>query len=374
MYGALPVSGGVPVSGMDGWKIMSIPTLEDIEAKPLTTERITSRVLFSPKRGEAPVLILHGNWSSATWWEEVMLGLPSGFWGIAPDQRGYGEADISKKVDARRGARDWADDILALLDHLHIQKAHILGCSLGGYIAWQCLKDFPERMSSLILVNPVSPYGFCGTKDPEGTPCYPDFAGTGGGIKNEELIQRAKERDRSLESESSPRSSMRSLFKPPFIPNREETLLSSVLATHLGEKDLPGDYVPSPHWPFVAPGIWGPLNATSPKCADDIKALYEISEKIPILWIRGSHDQVISNRSTSDIGYLGKLGLISGWPGEDVYPPQPMIRQTRTVLEKYASAGGSYREVVIEGAGHVPFLEKPDAFNSVFHSFLKEVA
>jgi pimeloyl-ACP methyl ester carboxylesterase len=65
------------------------------------------------------------------------------------------------------------------------------------------------------------------------------------------------------------------------------------------------------------------------------------------------------------------MGLIPGWPGQEVYPPQPMLGQTRAVLEKYAAAGGAYKEVVIEDAGHAPFLEKLEAFNRAFHAHLR---
>jgi len=91
------------------------------------------------------------------------------------------------------------------------------------------------------------------------------------------------------------------------------------------------------------------------------------------LWIRGSHDRVVSDQSTSDIGYLGKIGVIPDWPGEEIYPPQPMLSQTRSVLEKYSAAGGTYQEVVIENTAHIPFIEKPDEFNGIFHSFLKSI-
>ncbi len=48
-----------------------------------------------------------------------------------------------------------------------------------------------------------------------------------------------------------------------------------------------------------------------------------------------------------------------------------MLGQTRAVLEKYAVAGGSYKEVVIQDAGHGPFIEKPEEFNEVFHAHLR---
>jgi pimeloyl-ACP methyl ester carboxylesterase len=47
-----------------------------------------------------------------------------------------------------------------------------------------------------------------------------------------------------------------------------------------------------------------------------------------------------------------------------------MVGQTRNVLEKYAAAGGTYREVVIKDAGHLPFLEKPEEFNPVLHAHI----
>jgi pimeloyl-ACP methyl ester carboxylesterase len=349
---------------------MSIPTLDGVTAETISSERITTRVLLSRPDQGVPVLFLHGNFSCATWWEETMLALPPGYRGIAPDQRGYGEADPTKLVDATRGAGDFSDDATALLDALEIEQAHIVGCSLGGAVVWRMLIDHPERFLTATLVNPGSPYGFGGTKDERGTPCTPDFAGTGGGTANPELIQRVREGDRSLESPFSPRVSMRGLFMDPFIPPREEELLTSVLAIHLGERAFPGDHVPSSHWPYVAPGVWGPANAMSPKYAGDIAPLYDIKPKIDVLWIRGSHDQVVSDTSLSDPGYLGQLGLIPGWPGEDVFPPQPMLRQTRAVLERYAAAGGSYREVVIQNAAHIPFMERPDAFNAALHAHL----
>jgi len=344
--------------------------MEGVTAKTIATERITTRVLLTGPEDGVPVLFLHGNFSSATWWEETMLALPAGYRGIAPDLRGYGDADPAKKVDATRGAGDWADDAVALLDHLGIEKAHIVGCSMGGSVIWRMMMDYPERFLTVTLISPGSPYGFGGTKDEDGTPCYPDFAGTGGGLVNPELIERTKAGDRSLESPFSPRVGMRGLFVEPFIPPREEELLSSLLSIHIGERDFPGDSVPSPNWPYVAPGVWGPANAMSPKYAGDVSKIYDGRLTVPVLWIRGSHDQVVSDASTSDPGFLGKIGVIPGWPGEDVFPPQPMLRQTRAVLEKYAATGGSYREVVIQDAGHIPFIEKPQEFNAAFHAHI----
>ncbi len=350
---------------------MTIRTIDGVQAKTVATHRLATRVLFSGPDEGIPVLFLHGNLASATWWEETMVRLPAGFRGIAPDQRGYGDADPEAKIDARRGLGDLADDALALLDHLGIERAHVVGSSLGGNVVWHLLARAPNRLRSAILVAPGSPYGFGGTKDERGTPCFPDFAGSGAGLVNPELVRRLASGDRSTDSPFSPRAALRTLvFGAGFIPTREEDLLSATLAVHLGERDYPGDSVPSPNWPFVAPGLWGPNNALSPKYAVPVPEIVASKPKVPILWVRGGKDVAVSDAAASDPGNLGRIGLLPGWPGMDAYPPQPMLQQTRYVLAEYANAGGSYEEVVLPGSGHVPFLDNPTEFDRAFHAHL----
>jgi pimeloyl-ACP methyl ester carboxylesterase len=79
---------------------------------------------------------------------------------------------------------------------------------------------------------------------------------------------------------------------------------------------------------------------------------------------------IVSDNSMFDFGALGKMELVPGWPGDEVYPPQPMVSQTRAVLEQYAEAGGTFEEHIIESAAHGPHVEKPDEFNTLFHAFL----
>lgn len=353
---------------------MSIATIPGVTATPVTTRRLTTRVLFAGEPGGVPVLFLHGNSSSATWWEETMAALPNGYWAIAPDQRGFGDADLAAKIDATRGAGDLADDAATLLDHLGVAQAHLVGSSLGGSVVWRLLMDHPGRWFSAVQAAPGSPYGFGGTKDVDGTPCYDDFAGSGGGLVNAEVVRLVQAGNRDIDNPFSMRAGLRRLvFKPPFIPEREEALLDATLAIHVGEQDWPGDRQPSPNWPYLAPGRWGAANAISPKYADDPARLIALGEKPPILWLRGAHDLAVSDRAASDPGTLGAAGLIPGWPGMDVYPPQPMLGQTRAVLERYAAAGGYYREVVLQNAGHAPYIDDVENFNHAFHTWLAEL-
>jgi pimeloyl-ACP methyl ester carboxylesterase len=353
---------------------MEIPIMDGVTAETIGSERIRTRVLFSGAEDGVPVLFLHGNVSSATWWEDTLISLPDGYRGIAPDQRGFGESDPDAKIDATRGMGDLAEDALALLDTLGYERAHIVGNSLGGMVVWHLLTIASERFLTATLADPGSPFGFGATRDVDGTPTNPDFAGSGGGLSNPELIRLMKEGEMSAENQFSPRAALRTLLvKPPFIPKREDALVMSMLSTHLGEQDIPGDAAQSIHWPHMAPGVWGATNATSPKYAGDIEKIIQCDPKPDILWVRGSDDLVVSDTAASDPGYLGQVGLLPGWPGEDEYPPQPMIGQIHNTLEKYAAAGGSYKEVIIEDAGHVPFIEKPDEFNQVFHPHIGKV-
>jgi pimeloyl-ACP methyl ester carboxylesterase len=303
-----------------------------------------------------------------------MVALPGAFRGIAPDQRGYGEADPEKFIDATRGMGDFVEDILALIDFLDLGTVHFVGNSMGGSVLWELLAYDPERVRSAVFVAPGSPYGFGGTKDLQGTPCYPDFAGSGGGLANQELIQRLKAGDRSTDSLASPRVVLRTLIvKPSFIPPREEELLSGMLQMHIGPKANPGEAATSPNWPFVAPGEWGSANALSPKYRVNTEKLIRSEPKAELLWIRGENDLLVSDRAASDPAMLGMMGLLPGWPGIDIYPPQPMISQTRFILDQYSQQGGRFEEVVIPNTGHVPYIEAPEEFNQPFHNHLQKV-
>jgi pimeloyl-ACP methyl ester carboxylesterase len=271
--------------------------------------------------------------------------------------------------------RDWSDDLAALLDALQIEKAHFVGWSMGAGVLYRFITDYPGKALTITLTCPVSPYGFGGTKDVQGTPCYADFAGSGGGVVNPVFVQRIQMGDRGAEDPNSPRNIINAFYyKAPFRAAREEDFLTAALMEKTGGERYPGDFVPSANWPNVAPGVKGPVNCWSPKYIPqtDVTELLAVTPKPPILWVRGGADAIVSDISIFDFGALGKLGYVPGWPGDEIYPPQPMIQQTRAVFEQYAARGGSFREHVIADAAHSPHIEKPADFGELFHAFLKE--
>ncbi|MCX7977142.1 MAG: hypothetical protein N2646_08715, partial [Bellilinea sp.] len=98
--------------------------------------------------------------------------------------------------------------------------------------------------------------------------------------------------------------------------------LTASLMEKTGPHRYPGDFVPSPNWPFVAPGVRGPVNCWSLKyLKQDVPDLLAVQPKPPVLCERGRHDLLFSDTSFFDIANLGELGYVPGWPGDAVAPP-----------------------------------------------------
>ncbi len=268
---------------------------------------------------------------------------------------------------------DLSDDAAALLDTLGYDKAIVVGSSLGGNVVWRMIADHGHRISVAIQVDPGSPYGYGATKDSVGSATTDDYAGSGAGLVNPELAKRLMDGDDSDESPFSPRNVFRSVIvKPGHIDTNEDAYVASMLSIHLGEQDYPGDAAPSANWPFAAPGVFGPNNGLSPKYIRAHQLALAAPSKPHVVWIRGAQSQIITDVGPLDPGTWGPTGVLPGYPGTDAYPPQPMVSQTRAWLADYTDAGGSHEEVVLENAGHVPYLDDPEAFRGVFHAHLEQ--
>lgn len=325
--------------------------------------------------GETPIVLVHGNCSSSLFFQDLMLALANDerFRTYALDMRGFGDSE-TLPVDATRGVRNFSDDIEAFAIALDLPAFHLFGWSLGANIVWQYAIDHPDMLRSLVLQAPGSPYGFGGTKGADGTPDYADFAGSGGGTANAEFVQRIAQGDRGSE-QFSPRTVMNAFyFKPPFrvAPDREEMYVTSLLSTKTGVGNYPGDFTASEHWPNVGPGTQGVLNTLAPKYLNQSN-FASLGAQMPVLWIHGADDQIVSDTSFFDLGFLGQVGAIPGWPGMDVFPPQPMKMQVRTVLEEYKANGGVYQEVMLADCGHSPHIEKQDEVVRLLTEFMGAV-
>jgi pimeloyl-ACP methyl ester carboxylesterase len=339
------------------------------------TGRLTQHVAVSGPLDGPALLLIHGNCSSSAYWDPLRRHLPADWRVAAADLRGYGQSDPAP-LDATRGVREFAEDVAELLDVPDLfppgTRPVVVAHSLGGGVAMQLLTDHPDRISTLVLEAPVSPYGFGGTRDMAGTLTTADFAGTGAGMVNPEFVKRLAAKDRSADDPASPRNVMRATYvsDPEAFGADEEAMLDSVLSTVIGEDNYPGDFTASQNWPMVAPGKRGLANALSPKYLN-LTGIVDVTPKPPILWIRGDADVIVSDTSLIDPGQLGRLGLMPGWPGEADFPPQPMVGQTRAVLERYAAAGGSYTEMVYPGIGHSPHIERAAEFAALLEEWVR---
>lgn len=343
---------------------MPATLLPGIVAHTVTTPRLTANVLERPAEGDpsSTVVFVHGNVSSSLFFMPTMLALPAGVRALAVDLRGFGDSE-TLPVDATRGLRDFADDVVSVLDALGLGAVHLVGWSMGGGVVSTILLEHPERVLSLTLEAPVSPYGFGGTHGPDGARNDADGAGTGGGGANPDFVARLQAGDADSVEQTSPRGVFRAAYtaKPEAQAELEDLWVQSMLSTRTGVDNYPGDSVPSANWPGFAAGTRGVLNTMAPQYFD-VSGIADLAVKPPILWIHGDKDAIVSDGSFFDLNMLGQVGVIPGWPGADVAPPQPMKVQTRAVLDRYRANGGTYREVALPEAGHAPHLDEADAF------------
>lgn len=164
-----------------------------IRSAVVRTGRLRTHVLLAGSGSATPALLVHGNVSSARFFAGLMPALADGRRVLAPDLRGFGASE-TRDVDARSGLAEFADDLHALLDGdgetAMDGPVHLVGWSLGGGVVMRYAIDHPDRVASITLLAPMSPYGFGGTRDAGGTACWPDWAGSGGGAANPEFIRR----------------------------------------------------------------------------------------------------------------------------------------------------------------------------------------
>lgn len=114
--------------------------------------------LFYRESGSGPrtLLLIHGNVASSVWWERVMALLPAGVKAYAPDLRTCGD---SQGVEGPWTMHDLAEDLYQFTRAVGIEKATVVGHSLGGSIAQQLTVEHPELVERLVLVNSAGPAG-----------------------------------------------------------------------------------------------------------------------------------------------------------------------------------------------------------------------
>lgn len=106
-------------------------------------------------RGQ-PVVLLHGYTQRIELMEDLADSLSGSFRVIVFDERGFGES--TKFSDPARYGWAMVEDVIELLDHLRIRRAHVVGHSMGALVAAQVALRHPDRIASAsLLAGPFFP-------------------------------------------------------------------------------------------------------------------------------------------------------------------------------------------------------------------------
>jgi pimeloyl-ACP methyl ester carboxylesterase len=104
-------------------------------------------------KGEA-VVLLHGfggsapeTWTKMPFAKSQFLPALKGYRAIAIDHRGHGKSD--KPHDPKKYGKEMAEDVVRLMDHLKVKKAHVVGYSMGAFVAGRLMASHPDRLLSV---------------------------------------------------------------------------------------------------------------------------------------------------------------------------------------------------------------------------------
>ncbi|MDQ2669220.1 MAG: alpha/beta fold hydrolase [Gemmatimonadota bacterium] len=138
----------VPVPEEVG-RFMTARAVGDVDVRRMTVNGVSLAV---DVRGDATMpalLLVHGFPLDRTMWAPLLDAL-DGTFRIAPDLRGFGRSDAP---DLGYSMATYADDLVALLDSLGVDRAVICGLSMGGYIAFELARRSRERLLGLVLMD-----------------------------------------------------------------------------------------------------------------------------------------------------------------------------------------------------------------------------
>jgi pimeloyl-ACP methyl ester carboxylesterase len=267
-----------------------------------------------PANGKS-VVLLHGkNFSGEYWARTIRLLATQGYRVVVPDQIGFGK---SAKPAIRYHFDLLAANTKALLDHLGIKRAAIVGHSLGGMLAVYFARDYPQTTAVLVLEDPLGLEDYRAAIAPP--PLDVLFAA--------EMAQTAE----------TYRAFMHAFFLgwPPEAEHYVD-IFARVLRS--------GEY----------PRLAMASALTSEMIFDEpIREEYKLL-KMPVLLVIGEGDRSVFFRRYAKPQEVASLG---NWP--------ELGRQAAKDLP-------DGRLVEIEGAGHVSHIEKPDEFEAALGKFLKE--
>jgi pimeloyl-ACP methyl ester carboxylesterase len=259
------------------------------------------------------VLLLHGKNFSGFYWERVIRLLASrGFRVVAPDQIGFG---LSSRPNIHYSLHQMAANTKALLDHLGIERVTVVGHSMGGMLATRFTLLYPGTVEKLVLEDPV------GLED------YRTFVPY---ASVEELYK--SELNATYASFLNYQKSYYTSWKPEYeIYVRDQAW---VLGT--------GEYPRA----AMASALTSEMVYEQPVC-------YEFSRiTTPTLLIIGEQDRTVPGKARLS----PEMKEIAGDYPQLAEKTHGMVRGSKLVM--------------VPGAGHIPHIEQPEAFDEPLLNFL----
>jgi len=271
-----------------------------------------------PKKANAQtVLLLHGKNFCGAYWEPTIRALVSkGYRAVVPDQIGFGKS--SKPEHFQFIFQELATNTQALLDSLHIDRVSLVGHSIGGMLATRFALMFPDRVERLVLVDPI------GLEDWKRLVPYKTI---------EELY--------AGELKSTP-DKVRNYMKENYFGGTWKPEYEGLVEIQAG-------WIRGPDWPRMAR-----LSALTTEMAFTQPVLYEFGDlKMPVLLIIGQRDRTAIGKAWATAGVKDRMGN---------YPE--LGRRTKAAIP-------NCRLVEIEGAGHLPQVQRFDAYWQAVEGFLE---
>jgi len=291
-----------------------------VEFFPLQIERQDLRMAYRDVKPTAAangktVLLLHGKNFSGFYWERVTTLLASrGYRVIAPDQIGFG---ASSRPDIHYSFHQMAANTKALLDHLGVARVVLIAHSMGGMVGTRFTLLYPAIVEKLVLEDPI------GLEDYRTLVPY---------VSVEELYK--SELNATYEGFLNYQKGYYTTWKPEYEAYVRDQ------AWVLGTGEYPRD--------ALSAALTSEMIYQQPVC-------YEFSRiAAPTLLIVGHEDRTVPGKARLS----PEMKAIAGDYPKLGKKTQEMIRGSKLIE--------------IQGSGHIPHIEQPDAFDRALLGFLAE--
>jgi pimeloyl-ACP methyl ester carboxylesterase len=315
---ALPTYAGAEPLGaaMEGWAYPYPVQMLQFEQEGRLLRMAYMDVQPAQPNGQT-VVLMHGKNFAGDYWAETLRVLAAqGYRVIAPDQIGFGK---SSKPEMRYTFAMLADNTVRLLDHLKVSRVAIVANSMGGMLGVHFARRHPERVSALVLENPLGLEDYVLSIPPQQTP----------NLVKLEMAQ----------TPASYRSFVRSYFPASYKPAYER------FVEQFARVQLSAEY---PRFATVSALTYqmiydGPIYDELPRLT------------VPTLLAIGQLDRTVFGRRFA--------------PPEVVQPLGNYPVLGKTAQQRIPGA----QLVAFDGVGHVPHLDVPERFHSAVLAFLADL-